>query len=434
MKASIAATFMTVVLTSFVSQAFAQQDQPAAQKFIVHEWGVQVRTLAKVKVSLGDTSYKDANLMVAMIPPAELISDLPAFVLRHGSNYTPQRTERDWKKPLIHLYGPAGLEVGIEILTPLGTPLAYWPKPKYIERSFSFMGSTIQTAVGMKWSGKLATMADGNHTLAKVDEKHWWNIVRKVPSRYFQTDDGTERFVFYEATAVQEPSIAASISADVLKLQNTQPVASGPILMIANDLGTRHFMQIDTLDANAETVIKKEDLLKADGDEKNLLAACTSQWKTMGMTEAESQAIVETWKPDLLDRAGLLVISRISPALYEQMFPLKITPKPDELVRVGMVFDTLAGQGQRMAWLPSLKTAMGTWSKDLADANEAIRNQAGNRLAQTQDLFRDMLENLSKSPDPEVNARASRLLEMLEPVTIELPYTIESARKGQPTP
>jgi hypothetical protein len=30
--------------------------------------------------------------------------------------------------------------------------------------------------------------------------------------------------------------------------------------------------------------------------------------------------------------------------LYDKMFPLTVTPKPDKLVRVGMVFDRLKGK------------------------------------------------------------------------------------------
>ena len=309
-----------LILAASFSPVDGQENPPEAlEKFVVHEWGVQVRSMARVKVAVGMTAHGEGKLMSALIPPMALTDDLPAFVLRHSGNYTPERTQRMWKKPVIHLYGPEGLEVGIEVHTPLGTPWAYWPEPTLIEGSFSFMGSTIRTATGMKWSGKLLREAGAGNGPIKIDEKHWWHTVREVPSRYFQTEGGTERFVFYEGTAVQGPAVTADLSVEVLKLHNTGSAPSSQILVIVNDLSTRRFMVVDPLPANGEAIIKREDMLKAEGDEAKLLGACAAQWQSLGMTEAESQAIVETWKPDLLDRPGMLVISRIPAALYDQM-------------------------------------------------------------------------------------------------------------------
>jgi hypothetical protein len=199
--------------------------------------------------------------------------------------------------------------------------------------------------------------------------------------------------------------------------------------VIANDLTARRFIQVSGIPAKGDTTVRREDLLKADGNEAKLLAACAAQWRSSGMTEAESQAIVETWRPDILDRPGLLMISRMPTVLYDQMFPLTITPRPDELVRVGMVFDTLAGQPERIAWVALLKARMEKWGQELSSNDYAVRQQAFGRLAQAGDLARELLEKLSKSGDTETKARATALLEQLQPGTIQVPHL----REGRPS-
>jgi len=137
MRIVISATFLAVLSASLSAQVSPPK---ATEKLIVHEWGVQIPSLATVKPLIEfEAANGDGNLKSVLAPPGELIDDLPSFVLRHDS--PPQRLYRPWTKPVIHLYGPQGLEVGIEVRTPQGTPTAYWPKPTLIEETFWVMGT-----------------------------------------------------------------------------------------------------------------------------------------------------------------------------------------------------------------------------------------------------------------------------------------------------
>jgi hypothetical protein len=65
-----------------------------AEKFVVHEWGVQVIGRAQ-----------GGSVLTA---PDELLGGLPRFV---GRNVTPLRFEfHGWDKPVIHFYGREALQ------------------------------------------------------------------------------------------------------------------------------------------------------------------------------------------------------------------------------------------------------------------------------------------------------------------------------------
>lgn len=71
----------------------------------------------------------------------------------------------------------------------------------------------------MKWSGQLRTVAPKN--MPKLSAEHWWNVARGIPSAYFQAASGSERFLFYEATAAQRPVITSKISDLAIELKSS---------------------------------------------------------------------------------------------------------------------------------------------------------------------------------------------------------------------
>ncbi len=394
--------------------------EKAPQKFVVHEWGVYIRRMAIIRsnVPWRDPEGK-AKPKSVLSAPDELVADLPAFVLRHDKEFTPKKEFRAWLKPVLHLYGREGLEVSVRVLTPRGRPLVYWPKPEPVRETFWSMGSGVTDAVGMKWKGKLAARRPAD--ARKVGKGHWWSTVRAVPGKWVRTAGGSERFIFYEATAVQEPPLAGEVSAEAITLKNAQKVPSGPVIVIVNDGKTRNFVAIKDIAAGATVTLARKDVLKAGGGAKKLLAACRAQWRAFGLTGEEAAAIVETWRPDLLGKTGFLVAARVSSKTYDAIFPLKVTPKPDELVRAGLVFDTLPGEDARLGWLPALEGTMKEWAEDLASEEFKVRDAARKRFAAAGDLAKPFLQKLAKSSDAEVRSSASNLLKDLEPGVVALP-------------
>ncbi len=324
-----------LLAATFFLAVSALADPPAApphREFVVHEWAVCV----KGKTPEG----------TVLSSPAELVAGLPKFVqvVKEPRKVQPL----GWDKPVIHLYGDEGLGVHITVKAGQGLLSAYWPAGKPLTKVSEdtnrkkMMISRITETIGMEWSGTLRARPEGQ--LGESPKDHWWSAVRDVPSMYFAGDKQCERFLFYEATALQEPMVTASISADQLKLANSGGDPAGQVMVIVNSGDKRYCRVVDAIQAGGDAVISKSEFLEKAFSEDQLLEACRTHWRQFGMTDAEAKAIVRSWRPDLLHPWQILVISRMPADLYEKMFPLTVTPRPDKQVRVGMVFDRLAGK------------------------------------------------------------------------------------------
>ena len=394
------------ILTIIVAAALhAAEPEP----FVVHEWGVWIRSQARVADS-PEAFHSTISPPVRSLlgPPAELADDLPDFVLHHDKTYTPRQEARFWKKPVIHLYGSENLKVTVQVGTPLGKPVAYWPKPAFSERVVWNFGAGVSEVTALTWSGKLRAAA-GEKIPLFVKDGHWWKTLRDVSAKYIETENGTERFLFYEAMAVQEQPLKSTVSSTALTLRNSGTDDSGPIVVLIHDGKSRHFIAVKNVAAGESFFVDKTAMLAADDADEALLQTCREQWEKFGMSREESRAIVETWKPDLLQKTGFLVISQMPRELYDQMFPIAITPEPSKLVRVGLVFDTLPGEPERLGWLPALRAKMAPWVKDLSDDDFDVRANAIQRFAVSGDIAAPLMQELAKYDDASLRETAAKI-------------------------
>ena len=406
-----------VATTSFV--AFGGE----AEGLIVHEWGVWVRTTT------------DHGTMWSS--PKEMVQQLPPFVRLLTKEYLPKRQNIGWQKPVIHIYGPDGLAVSVKIATPQGHPTAYFPSAALDQKTILVedfgvpMSYSLTDCFGLQWNGTLSARPQGK--LPEVDPAHWWAGVRQVPSAYFHSKDNEERFLFYEATAFQEPVVVGDVTAEELTLKLELPkgekmaVSTGefarvqPVLVILNDGSNRWFWSADSLTSDSPARLKKTDILRRPATDRDILGAAQSQWQSYGLTKEEAVAIVEAWKPDLLGTLGFLVISRMPTTLYEQMFPLTVTPKPTAIVRAGVVFDTLPGSQERLSWLPELRKRFEKWGQELGNENSVAREAAAAELARQGDLVRPVLEDLVQRKTGALKSEAEKLLALLKPQKVDGP-------------
>ena len=151
------------------------------------------------------------------------------------------------------------------------------------------------------------------------------------------------------------------------------------------------------------------------------------------MTGAEGQTIAAVWREDLLRPRRILMIARMPAKLYEAMFPLTIEPAPKEVVRVGLVFDALEGQLEASAWIPELREL----EKELQKAANGLgsgewreREEASRVLVNAGPRARNILEELARSQDPEVRARAEELLKKMIVPEVEAPAREGTVRPG----
>ena len=392
--------FVVLLLVSSCSWLKAEEEKGGKSDLIVHEWGVLMR-----KVTFPPT----------LGPAEELLESLPDFVHFH-STYKPQEVFRPWNKPVIHFYGNPQ-EVSVEILTVSGRPAAYWPKPTLLEETFWRMGDGMIDAVGMQWKGTLRAKPEEG-TVPKVKEGDWWEKARGVDSLWFSQKDEADRFIFYEGTGLGEPTISTRIEGEKLILHNKDSEPAGMVLVILNDGENRFVAEVDAIAPGAIASISQKELRSNAVTNEELEAISARQWKSYGMTDNEANAIASIWEEDLWENKGFLVVSRMPSHIYDKyIFPIKIEPKPDELVRAAVIFDTLPGIDGRLAWLPKLVPELETLLEQLSSPDPSVREKSTTRLSAYGDLARDVLvaESKEKEGELERKMRVKALLERLQP-------------------
>jgi len=384
---------------------------------VVHEWGVAVR--------------RETTRGPLLSSPAELVSGLPPFVVRRKTGRTLQ--PQGWDKPVIWFYGPDGMKVSVKVTADRGFATACFPAAEVLTRRFShidgtaMMASLLTESAGFRWRGTLTREPTGG--VPEVPKDHWWRTARSAGGLYFNVKGVSERFLFYEASAFQAPTVSAEVTVDAIAIRNAHDAPSGQVIVLVNT-ADKHYMRVwETVGPGAAVKLARGEVMKEFSSADRVLVACAEQWKSFGMTAPEADAIDAVWREDLLKPQRFLLISRMPPKLYDAMFPLTVTPPPVELVRVGMVFDALDDQGERAVWFPGLNEKLIKAAVDLASDDFKQREAASRELARWGSLARGVLEKLARSEDAEVRGRAQALLERLVP-DVDAPAREGTDEKG----
>ncbi len=283
----------TVLSVSWLSAGTDEPAAPPHKEFVVHEWAVWVK------------SHSPKGTVLSS--PAELTAGLPKFV-QVAKNSVQTRPVENWDKPVLHLYGDEGQKVSVKVTAQQGLLSAYWPAGKLETHDYNeppppgwklppgqklfAEKPVVVKANGIEWSGTLH--AKSTDQLEEASKDHWWSAVREVPSMYFVAGKECERFLFYEATAQQEPAVTAKISDDQLKLANSDSNPAEKVMVIVNSGDKRYCRLVDSIEANGEATISKADFLAKESTEEQLLEACRGHWRQFGMTDAEAKAIVQS--------------------------------------------------------------------------------------------------------------------------------------------
>jgi len=402
---------------------------PAGKKLIVHEWGVLGVGLHGGSQVVGSTD--------------RYLESLPDYVLRNEEESPTTIIERRLMdstitiyKPVVHFYGKEGQKIEFTIKVGTGYPIVYYPKPALGVTTREVPGAgKLTQAQTMTWKFGLSKKAPAD--LVAPPEGHWWNAARKIPSDYVIMDDGSagnDRFVFYEGTTYKSPTVTAKVSEKVIEVKNSYTAASAPIILIINDNESHSGIYIDSIAAGATVSIPKDKLQL--WDEEQVFENCRQQWLACGMTPEEAAGIVECWREELVEKPGFLLISRIPEAIYEEIFPLTMSPKPTELKRACLVYDTLAGQDGRKHWLPSIRKEAEGIITALADEGFRERMAARGQLIGMGEIVMPFVNELlldSKS-DAQSRVAASNIRRILNESQVCLPELYPESAQGIPTP
>lgn len=307
--------------------AFADR-APWVPELRVHEWGVW-------KMKDGEVTHL-----------ADLQREVPSFVR--------QTRAQAWtgsgmiaRKPILYAYTSQPIDLDIEVSFRGGGPWLFYPGVQAmpcgqgVAREISARdmparrGPMACQPDRLQWH--VRAVPNARAQLAAVDARHFWNHLRSVPSSLLLAPDGTaEKFLFYDGPVTFPRAWRAGRGQfGERTFTRVGPASTGPLIVAwgnrwvpvpANGVGSG--MGIST---TSPWPVPPRPI--ADEIHARLRAA--------GLTPAEARSLVETWRPEI-EAPGLRAFWLLPRAEYDALLPLRISPMPREIVRVGLVIEDLS--------------------------------------------------------------------------------------------
>jgi len=269
----------------------------------------------------------------------ELAAELPPFVHRGRPSATPPPTAVpvvpyhpvQARKPVLYLYSSEvcrATGVQIHVGLRVGGSTLYYPQATASHHGLDFRG--------VLYPAQLTRDCPTPTGMPRAPRGHFWNDLRAVPASVFETSSGeAEHFIFYDAlTDLRVPFVfyGAGEHGSVSARPGRQPqVGVDDVVYVVH--GGRYRRLVPS--GPSPTPI-------AGGDSRpmqTLEGELRSQLLARGLTADEAQSLLATWYPDLIEAQGHRRIYFVDRADYDAMLPLTISPRPRQMVRVGLVID-----------------------------------------------------------------------------------------------
>jgi len=224
------------------------------------------------------------------------------------------------RKPVLFLYATRPTQVRVEVGFTGGEPWMVYPNAQRVD------DLTAPGTPGLVWEITVApTRAPA---FQSVHPGHWWKDLRLVGASPIMTNDGqSEAFLFYDGPVAFERSFALSHEQGGAAVT---PASNETMLFLCE--GQRYVeAEIDPQTWSSTQVTM--------GDMTQLRARLLQTLQGRGLSAAEARSLLETWRDDLFRDQRSRAIYFVPRDAYDRMLPLRMTPAPDELVRVGLVID-----------------------------------------------------------------------------------------------
>jgi hypothetical protein len=266
-------------------------------------------------------------------------------------------------KPVIffHTVEPVALEVRVDFSG--GMPAVWWPRTVYpAQQNDGCPGDANKKKEPfryLEWHVQVKEPPKGRKINAQplaVEKGHWIETLRAVKADdvFTKTNDGgledfdrkglpdsryeRERFIYYDGLVPIGKRVAVTVEKDKVSVTSRVKHAVFDVTVVDRRLPDHaRVARLDKLEAGA----KATELGFTDVDVKEWpeagLVTLTKQLKDAGLFEDEAKSLAEVWKKDFFQADGLTLFFRLPQEEYEKLLPMKLKPRPEKLVRVGLV-------------------------------------------------------------------------------------------------
>ena len=228
------------------------------------------------------------------------------------------------RKPVIFLRAAHDVPLSLEVRFAGGDPWLHYPAAQILRDGGD---------PGLRFVGRVA--ARGGTRLAPAPAGHFWEGLRRAGRSLFLAPDGTaERFLFYDGPVAFRPAFRAR-PGDAPP-ERLPDALEATVYRVVGPRFTRWSLspQAATLGAPLART--------AEGDLPALRRLLEREARTQGLDAKETRALLDTWRDELFGRPGAApppprLIYFVTRARYDAMLPLRVSPTPDAVVRVGLV-------------------------------------------------------------------------------------------------
>jgi hypothetical protein len=314
-------------------------EEPAVKGLEVHEWGVY-------------RNHRDADMVNGDL--RAIWAALPPFVYGQvDGRKLPVHYQnlRESDKPVIFFHAAEPVTVDLRIDFPGGMAGVWWPgtqQPAVHNGKLVGDGKVDQPHQSLEWRLNLKNprgIPTGKVPFASVKKDHWVETLRAVKADDVYAHVGElglgqehEKFVYYDGLLPRGKWADIAVEKDRITVSN---LAAFPLYDLtavdARNPAKPRVARLAKFDAKTD----KKLLEFADADAKTLADDCvntlTGQLKDAGLQQDEGHALAVLWRAELFETEGVTLFYRLPQEEYDRLLPLTMKPKPEKIVRVGLV-------------------------------------------------------------------------------------------------
>ncbi len=289
-------------------------DRPGG--LVVHEWG----TFSSFSGSDG-----------AYLPFHPANTDLPNFVLRGGWPFKDAYAGTvSLETPVLYFYTDKPLTARVESKFPEGVFTEWFPQAERPEADIR----------SLRWA-EVRVRPDGPVQFPTAPGATHYYAARETDAAPLEVvsrgKDGKERrdqekFLFYRGVGNPKPPLtvtAAGGGAFTVRTSGNEPIPA--LLLVEVKGGAVRYRQLGPLSPGQSATLNLPDALSEPGP---LRAALVTMLVKAGLYEKEARAMVKTWESAWFGDEGVRALYVLPSGWTERALPLRVTPKPNPLVRV----------------------------------------------------------------------------------------------------
>jgi hypothetical protein len=181
-----------------------------------------------------------------------------------------------------------------------------------------------------------------------------------------------ERFLYYDGVVPAPKGVRATVAADgSVGLTGAKDFDAADVRVIDRRDGKLRVARFAELKAGAGVARVEFADADADAEAKRL----TESLAAAGLNADEAGSVTAIWKKDFFEAPGLTLVYRIPQSVYDRMLPLTVDPRPETVVRVGLVHHVVGGD-------PALPARIAAIVQEFDAEDFDVREAATKRLAE----------------------------------------------------